>query len=141
MTLNTFQTGVFLYLFPVWVILKPRKLKHIFASLHHVTIKENKMKVHGSFFRRIWNFYLFFLKKVVQAWVKNVSGCHPMSCSETEIGLLSNVHGARRHTRARRAGEAEPLRHMRNGLLLSHFKINLTKCFQQSHTQQAQTQK
>lgn len=53
------------------------------------------MKVHGSFFRRIRNF--FFLK-VVQTWVTNVSGCHPMSCSETEIGLLSNVHGARRHT-------------------------------------------
>lgn len=91
MTLNTFQAGVFLYLFPVWVILKPRKLKHIFSSLHHVTIKENKMKVHGSFFRRIRNYFL----KVVQSWVTNVSRCHTMSCRETKMGLVSNVHGAR----------------------------------------------
>lgn len=142
MTLNPFQAGVFLYLFPLWVILKPRKLKHIFSSLHHVTIKETKMKVHGSFFRRIRNY--FFLKKWFKlgsqmwadatrwaaarlkwVWSPTCTGLGPFLLPR--LTLEPNVQ--------------ERLRHMRNGLLLSHFKINPTKWFQQSHTQRAQTQK
>lgn len=47
--LQIHSSECFLHFVSVWVILKPRKLKHIFSSLHHVTIKENKMKVHVSF--------------------------------------------------------------------------------------------
>lgn len=96
------------------------------------------MEEHTSFSAGLCQKYFFkkWFKLGSQMWADDTMSWRENKISRLQRGALP-FSPALLHAWAKQAGEAELLRHMRNGLLLSHFRINLPKCFQQSHTHSA----